>query len=201
MSKYKNLDRYIYKKKYFSKITMFFVWCTQVKIFAMPLVYTIIFLKQIVLPPGGNAILIMIKERSLIKNLNLMILNRIILIYGIAFDGFPWESYFLASILVFLHQKVLSRLSVHTNTYNSPWQGPPGGITIENNVEIKKFKSIYLWKKKYLSKIPKFCLRKPVISKVFYQWTKWYKKLFLDISYNLRVIMLTRVGFIEKKLR
>jgi hypothetical protein len=31
----------------------------------------------------------MIKERSLIKNLNLMILNRIILIYGIAFDGFP----------------------------------------------------------------------------------------------------------------
>ena len=150
MSNYENLDRYIYKKKYFSKITMFFVWCTQVKIFAMPLVYTIIFLKQIVLPPGGNAILIMIKERSLIKNLNLMILNRIILIYGIAFDGFPWESYFLASILVFLHQKVLSRLSVHTNTYNSPWQGPPGGITIENNVEIKKFKSIYLWKKVFI---------------------------------------------------
>ena len=147
MSKYKNLDRYIYKKKYFSKITMFFVWCTQVKNFAM---YTIIFLKQIVLPPGGNAILIMIKERSLIKNLNLMILNRIILIYGIAFDGFPWESYFLASILVFLHQKVLSRLSVHTNTYNSPWQGPPGGITIENNVEIKKIKSIYLWKKVFI---------------------------------------------------
>jgi hypothetical protein len=40
-------------------------------------------------PAGGNAILIMIKERSLIKNLNLMILNRIFLIYGIAFDGFP----------------------------------------------------------------------------------------------------------------
>jgi hypothetical protein len=40
-------------------------------------------------PPRGNAILIMIKERSLIKNLNLMILNKIILIYGIAFDGLP----------------------------------------------------------------------------------------------------------------
>ena len=129
-----------------------------------------------------------------------MILNKIILIYGIALDGSPWESYFLASILVFLHQKVLSRLSVHTNTYNSPWQGPPGGITIENNVEIKNLNR-YIYGKKYLSKIPKFCLRKPVISKVFYQWTKWYKKLFLDISYNLRVIMLTRVGFIEKKLR
>ena len=40
-------------------------------------------------PPGGNAILIMNKERSLIKNLNLIILNRIILIYGIAFHGLP----------------------------------------------------------------------------------------------------------------
>ena len=66
-----------------------------------------------------------------------MILNRIILIYGIALDGLPWESYFLASILVFLHQKVLSCLSLHNNTYNSPRQGPLGGITIENNVEIK----------------------------------------------------------------
>jgi hypothetical protein len=66
-----------------------------------------------------------------------MILNRIILIYGIAFDGFPWESYFLASILVFLHQKCFHALSVHNNTHNSPRQRPPGGITIENNVEIK----------------------------------------------------------------
>jgi hypothetical protein len=70
----------------------------------MPLVYTIIFVKQIVKcdsprqgPPGGNTIREidcilkisfkhfyikklwhMITERSLIKNLNLMILNRII---------------------------------------------------------------------------------------------------------------------------
>jgi hypothetical protein len=35
-----------------------------------------------------------------------MILNRIISIYGISFDGFPWESYFLASIPDLLHQKV-----------------------------------------------------------------------------------------------
>ena len=35
-------------KFFFSKITMFFVSCTQVKIFAMPLVYTIIFQTQIV---------------------------------------------------------------------------------------------------------------------------------------------------------
>jgi hypothetical protein len=48
------------------------------------------------------------KERSLIKNLNLMILNRIIFIYGIAFDGFPWESYFLASIPDISHQKVVA---------------------------------------------------------------------------------------------
>tara|TARA_B110000881_G_C18149847_1_gene305583 strand:+ start:276 stop:446 length:171 start_codon:yes stop_codon:yes gene_type:complete len=50
----------------------------------------------------------MIKERSFIKNLNLMILNTIIFIYGIAFDGFPWESYFLVSIPDLSHQKVLA---------------------------------------------------------------------------------------------
>jgi hypothetical protein len=76
-----------------------------------------------------------------------MILNRIILIYGIAFDGFQWESYFLASIPDFLHQKVFSCPSVHNNTYNSSRQGPPGGITNENNVEIKNFRLIYLCKK------------------------------------------------------
>ena len=45
----------------------------------------------------------------------------------------------------FLHQKVLSCASVHNNTYNSPRQGPLGGITIENNVEIKNFKSIFIY--------------------------------------------------------
>ena len=102
-----------------------------------------------------------------------MIFRRIIYIYGIALDGLPWESYFLASILVFLHQKVLSCASVHNNTYNSPRQDPPGGINIENNVEIKSFRSIYLCQKIF-SKILMFCLKKPVISEVYYQWTLWY---------------------------
>ena len=71
-------------------------------------------------------------------------------------------------------------------------------------------------KKNIFRKFPCFASEKPVISKVYYQWTDfwlgkkenfsmsqihfgtWYKKPFVDISYNLWVIMLTRVGCIKK---
>jgi hypothetical protein len=110
---------------------------------------------------------------------------------------------------------VLSRLSVHNNTYNSPWQGPPGGITIENNVEIKNFKSIYLWKKIFIEnsqvlpqKTGNFRSLLPV-NQLTWKKQKSFtcqtftlvndtKNLF-SISFIISVIMLTRVGFIEKK--
>ena len=87
-----------------------------------------------------------------------MILNRIIFIYGIAFDGFG-NHIFLHQSQIFPIKKLWHALSVQNNTYDSPRQGPPGGYTYKNiyrrNVtkiekKIKLIKSdiyYFVWKK------------------------------------------------------
>jgi hypothetical protein len=131
----------------------------------MALVNTIIFSTQIVTCysprqgrqglPVGNYFLIMIKERNLIKNLNLMILYRIIFIYEIAFDGFPWESYFLASIPDLSHQKVLACPKCTQKFIWQPPAGPAGRQYYCNLCQIKKKLGRDNYEKCF-SKIPMF---------------------------------------------
>jgi hypothetical protein len=66
---------------------------------------------------------------------------------------------------IFLHQSQIfyirnfwHALSVQNNIFDSPRQGPPVGKTIQICVEIKKFRSIYLWKEIFFENNHVFCM-------------------------------------------